>query len=559
MYCGIDDDPNGPVIPNQCFELRMYRFRRSRNKWQRLAHDYTINEEETPEKFRLLTYNVNFEATFAAKRVEEILRHVEEDVLDCRGGEAPEPCVVMLQEVQLAQMDAILGNGWVREHFLVTPVDVHKWPANALFGTVTLVEKSIPVERAHSLHFGESYMERMALIVDIRLAAPKPKEYDVILRMINTHLESLEDPWQARVAQMKLLTKFLKGPGIRGGIIAGDMNPVSAHDKGLSESLGLKDAWLKADDDPEGFTWGEMPPHHKFPPKRFDKVLYLPRKGYRVKEPKRIGVDLKLRTDRMPTGWIYASDHCGLETTVQVLRFPSSLPTTPTTMKSALFLAALVAAAAAQLQINTPVPGASQCEPQLVSWSGGTPPLLHRESSSPVELTSPHVLLSSRTVQNNPISGTAVKDFGQQTGNSLTWTVDLPLGQSVILQVKDSTGASQTSAPFNIIAGQGDSCLSAGGGNVSTPPSTGGSTSAPAGGAGTTSAPAGGASTPAGGASTPAGSARPSSTGSGAGSASRSGASATPSGAALSAVAVPAGVLPACAAMLGAVVVALYA
>lgn len=51
----------------------------------------------------------------------------------------------------------------------------------------------------------------------------------------------------------------------------------------------------------------------------------------------------------------------------------------------------------AQLSINTPVPGAAQCEPQLIQWSGGTPPYFI-------------------SIQTNPIGPTPFQDFGQQNG-----------------------------------------------------------------------------------------------------------------------------------------------
>nr|GAT60738.1 predicted protein [Mycena chlorophos] len=147
-------------------------------------------------------------------------------------------------------------------------------------------------------------------------------------------------------------------------------------------------------------------------------------------------------------------------------------------MLSLLVASLAVAGVSAQLSINTPVPGAAQCEPQLISFSGGTGPYFV-------------------SIQTNPVGTTPFLDFGQQPGPSVTWTVNDTIGASLLFQVKDSTGASQTSAPFSVIAGNGDSCLTSSGGG-----------SAPAGNSGT-SAPAG--STPAG--STPAGASTPAASG----------------------------------------------
>ncbi|KAJ7126982.1 Endonuclease/exonuclease/phosphatase [Mycena epipterygia] len=318
MYFGGDDSP---VVPNPLQQLRMYRWRESRKRWHRISPDRDNGEDEIPPStIEFVSWNVSYDTPMVAQRMECVLRHLEKIVFKCRRGEAPEPCVVLLQEVHsLNGLDVILKDEWVREHFFVTPADTSKWPEGAAYGNVTLVEKSIPVADAHILEFGLSAMQRTGVMVDIRLGAPKPREYDVILRVINTHLESLTQGDDVRPQQLKLLTKFIKGPGIRGGIIGGDMNPIGPKDASLAASLGLRDAWRKGDNDERGFTWGEQPPT-EYPVGRFDKILYLPRKGYRVDEPQRIGVGLKIKSDRLQGGSLWVSDHYGLWTKVHVLR-----------------------------------------------------------------------------------------------------------------------------------------------------------------------------------------------------------------------------------------------
>ncbi|KAJ6576442.1 Endonuclease/exonuclease/phosphatase [Mycena vulgaris] len=317
MYCGDDS----PVVPNPMQQLRMYRWRGSRNRWHRILPDRDNGEDEIPPStIEFVSWNVSYDTPMVAQRMESVLRHLEKVVFKCRRKEAPKPCVVLLQEVQSLQgLEVLLKDEWVREHFFVTPADTSKWPDRAPYGNVTLVEKSIPVVDANILEFGLSAMQRTGVIVDIQLAAPKPREYDVVLRVINTHLESLPVGNDVRPAQLQLLSKFLKGPGVRGGIISGDMNPIGPKDAELPTSLGLRDAWRKGDKDERGFTWGEQP-RREYPAARFDKILYLPRKGYRVDEPQRIGVGLKTFSERLPEGSMWTSDHCGLWTKVHILR-----------------------------------------------------------------------------------------------------------------------------------------------------------------------------------------------------------------------------------------------
>ncbi|KAJ7601772.1 Endonuclease/exonuclease/phosphatase [Mycena polygramma] len=308
------------VIPNPLHQLRMYRWRGSRDRWHRISPDRDNGEDEIPPTtIEFVSWNVSYDGPLIAVRMEALLRHLEKVVFKCRGGEAPEPCVVLLQEVQAMHgLATILKDEWVREHFFVTPADINKWPEDAMYGNVTLVEKSIPVADAQILEFGLSDMQRTGVMVDIRLGAPEPHDYDVILRIVNTHLESLPVGNNVRPEQLKLLSKFIKAPGVRGGIIAGDMNPIGPKDAATPAALGLRDAWRKGDSDERGFTWGTQPPT-EFPAARFDRIFYLPRKGYRVDEPQRIGVGLKIPSDRVPGG-LWVSDHCGLWTKVHVLR-----------------------------------------------------------------------------------------------------------------------------------------------------------------------------------------------------------------------------------------------
>ncbi|KAJ7263021.1 hypothetical protein C8J57DRAFT_1513249 [Mycena rebaudengoi] len=137
-------------------------------------------------------------------------------------------------------------------------------------------------------------------------------------------------------------------------------------------------------------------------------------------------------------------------------------------MKLAVFAAALVSGAAAQLMINTPTigasPGAAECQPLLISWSGGNSPFF---VVSPAIHRSTDPWFSHRffqTVQHSPPTGIPVANFGQQDGFVVTWpAVNQTLGTNLILQVRDQTGLTASSAPFPVTAGS-DNCLHGGGG-----------------------------------------------------------------------------------------------
>ncbi|KAJ7903512.1 hypothetical protein B0H14DRAFT_3421722 [Mycena olivaceomarginata] len=120
-------------------------------------------------------------------------------------------------------------------------------------------------------------------------------------------------------------------------------------------------------------------------------------------------------------------------------------------MKSFLLLVGLTLSVAAQdLTINTPVPGAYQCQPLLLVFGGGAPPYFivscsllfrHLWYQPPLDILT----------QQAPIH---VAKFEGQTSRALTWgRVNATVGTQLLLRIKDSTGAIRSSAPFRVISG----------------------------------------------------------------------------------------------------------
>ncbi|KAG8702899.1 hypothetical protein FRC09_004475 [Ceratobasidium sp. 395] len=126
------------------------------------------------------------------------------------------------------------------------------------------------------------------------------------------------------------------------------------------------------------------------------------------------------------------------------------------TLATLLTLVAYVAAQA-DPSINTPAQ-LVQCQPAQITWTA---------TKTPVFIS---------IIPGGQPGAAALKDFGQQTGNSLTWKVDMPAGQSITMQVRDSAGAVAYSAPATIQSSSDSSCL---GQNPSSSPSGGSSAPAP--------------------------------------------------------------------------------
>ncbi|KAI0078794.1 hypothetical protein K474DRAFT_1659972 [Panus rudis PR-1116 ss-1] len=106
------------------------------------------------------------------------------------------------------------------------------------------------------------------------------------------------------------------------------------------------------------------------------------------------------------------------------------------TVSSLAVLAVMAASAAAQgPMINTPE-GVIVCQPLLLTWSGGTPPYF----------------LS--ILPGGQPSAAPLEQFTDLQTTSFTWKVDQPAGTSLGLTIRDSTGASGQSAPFDVHSGR---------------------------------------------------------------------------------------------------------
>ena len=201
----------------------------------------------------------------------------------------------------------LLAHLWLREWFKVVPASPEAgWPRGVNYGTITLVHA--PLANSVCVHYDDSNMGRDALVTDnIMVGAAAEHSAPRILRVINTHLESLPVGTPRRITQMGVIARLLKEDArILGGIACGDMNAIVPSDASLPEQNGLSDAceYHKRDgEEEEGATYQ---PVTRYPPGRLDKILYTESDAFDVRDVRRIAVGLK-----MPGGgWV--SDHYGL-------------------------------------------------------------------------------------------------------------------------------------------------------------------------------------------------------------------------------------------------------
>ncbi|KAI9848853.1 MAG: hypothetical protein M1837_006369 [Sclerophora amabilis] len=238
---------------------------------------------------RVASWNINFQAPDRAPRASAAMAHLR-DIF----GDPPPPLVVMLQEVDCLSLEAILADSWIREHFVLSNVE----PPQRYF-TLMMVSPQIQAENWFRVPF-ESRMERDALVVDISISSPggESEHLKKIIRLCTTHLESLPEieGRELRPRQLAQISKLLKVPPshhaqIIGGLVGGDMNPISPVDavSHRTEEVDLRDVWEDTDPPPfplrkpfkkdltygkaRGNTWGYQSPGARSR-KRLDKFFY---------------------------------------------------------------------------------------------------------------------------------------------------------------------------------------------------------------------------------------------------------------------------------------------
>lgn len=233
------------------------------------------------------------------------------------------PIVLFLQEMLITDLEQIKAADWIRERFYVTDIGHEYWQSN-FYGTTTLVDKRLRIEDVYRVHYEATKFDRDGLFVDVKVKTEKGEDVGKVLRVCNTHLESLVANPPLRPAQMTVAAKELHGNEEgwpHAGVLAGDCNAIQPFDRTLHTENGLKDAYLELggkEDEKEGYTWGQQVDEkmrNKFGCSRMDKVMYCG--GVRVEGLERIGAGVKVFDEdwkKMQGGhcleWV--TDHLGL-------------------------------------------------------------------------------------------------------------------------------------------------------------------------------------------------------------------------------------------------------
>jgi tyrosyl-DNA phosphodiesterase 2 len=273
----------------------------------------------------LFSWNIDFMLPFGDARMKAALDHLGTlvKVLDATPSIAP---VIFLQECTPEDLKLISSNPWVRERFALTDLDATNW-ATSHYGTTTLLDKRLTIQSVFRVHYSQTRMDRDALFVDVGTGLNNSQW---VIRLCNSHLESLVMSPPLRPAQMGLIARYLHAEQVQFGITAGDFNAIQPFDRTLHTDNDLKDAFLERggkEDTEEGYTWGQQAAtkfREQFGCSRMDKAFFcgkaelldFNRFGQDIQLPEGAdgGMDSKQRDEIVALGfdkpWI--TDHLGI-------------------------------------------------------------------------------------------------------------------------------------------------------------------------------------------------------------------------------------------------------
>ncbi|OCL03527.1 hypothetical protein AOQ84DRAFT_347588 [Glonium stellatum] len=259
---------------------------------------------------RLITWNIDILADGAEPRMAAALEHLENLASSVP---SPQLVVIFLQEMGQSDLVQIQAAEWVRARFLLTDIDSRNWDS-PYCGTTTLVDRRLNIEKVFRVPWITKF-ERDGLFVDTKGAEGR------VVRLCNTHLESLVADPPIRPLQLAAAAKYIHAKNVQAALLAGDLNAIQPFDRTLHIENGLKDAYLELggeEDSEDGYTWGHQVPQwmrDKFGCSRMDKILYSG--SITVKVLERIGVGVKVvegkRQEMRDLGceeWV--TDHYGL-------------------------------------------------------------------------------------------------------------------------------------------------------------------------------------------------------------------------------------------------------
>ena len=317
-----------PWQREQPYEQPYYSYEDGIGKWHEVRLGQTASTDAvTPSgsdfNFHLITWNIDMLAPLANPRMRTATKYLSQLCRTKYTG----PLVILLQEMLESDLEILQSSAWVRDRFYMTDISNDFWESG-YYGTCTLIDRRFSIKKCFRVHYEASNMERDALIADVALGDSGP-----VIRVVNTHLESLVADPPLRPSQLATAAKWMKASSEIGGtVLAGDLNAIQPFDRHIASENGLKDVFMELggkEDADAGYTWGPLVPRSlrdKFGCSRMDKILFQGQQ-LQVEGLEKIGEDAEVEgtedrkelldleqgvEDGAGQMHVYVTDHIGL-------------------------------------------------------------------------------------------------------------------------------------------------------------------------------------------------------------------------------------------------------
>lgn len=242
------------------------------NEWKANNAGPSTNQAASDiSKLALYSWNIDFMLPYPDSRMSKGISHLK-SMIDRASDKSSTAYIIYLQECVESDLKLLASQQWIRDTFALTDLDISYWQSGH-YGTVSLIDRRLPISSCFRVHYSQTRMERDGLFVDVNVSGKS-------VRFCNSHLESLalEPPY--RIPQMKLCAEYMRTSGVDGAVAAGDFNAIQDFDRTLHSENGLKDAYLELggkEDDQEGHTWGQQAAtklRNQFGTSRMDKAYF---------------------------------------------------------------------------------------------------------------------------------------------------------------------------------------------------------------------------------------------------------------------------------------------
>ena len=224
---------NFPWKRQEPYEQPYFLYNDSTKSWQPGRPSPTHSSSQV-SAFEILSWNIDFMLPFPNQRMQVALDHLQTLI-----SSSPHPSIIFLNECLVSDLQLIQSQPWIQQSYHITDLNDEYWESGH-YGTTTLIPKSLPISKVFRVHYEATKMERDVLCVDLSIS-------NKIVRVCNSHLESLIADPPLRPRQAETASTFMHASEVHGSVIGGDFNAIQPFDCTLHSDNDLLDAYLETE------------------------------------------------------------------------------------------------------------------------------------------------------------------------------------------------------------------------------------------------------------------------------------------------------------------------